>query len=148
MPRRYRIVLIHGTLGKTGSMSLTDRPESRRTDGPNFGRWVLLGGAFLLWNIVVLTLAILVTARTSGENIGKFVGTVGSAIAFVPPAWLVWRWYQLRAAADRQLQALFHFDSAETVTETVTETVAGALSVVPTEPASGNQRARTARLDE
>lgn len=125
-------------------MSLTDRPEFRQTDGPNFGTWVLLGGAFLLWNIVVLTLAILVTARTRGENIGKLVGTVGSAIAFVPPAWLVWRWYQLRAAADRRRLALFHFDR----TETVAETVSGALSVVPTEPASGNQRARTARLDE
>ncbi len=121
-------------------MSLTDRPEFRQTDRPNFRRWVLLGGAFLLWNIVVLTLAILVTARTSGENIGKFVGTVGSAIAFVPPAWLVWRWYQLRAAADRRRLALFHFDRADTVS--------GALSVVPTEPASGNQHARTARMDE
>lgn len=133
-------------------MSLTDRPEFRQTDRPNFRRWVLLGGAFLLWNIVVLTLAILVTARTSGENIGKFVGTVGSAIAFVPPAWLVWRWYQLRAAADRRLLALFHFDRTETVTETVAGAVAGAVSgavsVAPTEPASGNQRARTARLDE
>ncbi len=84
-----------------------------KRDEPNIPRWVLVGVGFFVWNIVVVTLAILITARTQGENVGKFFGTVGSAIAFGPPAWFVWRWYQQHAAQDRQQVTRFHLDHAK-----------------------------------
>ncbi len=67
-----------------------------------------MGVGFLAWNIIIVTIAVVITANTRGENVGKFVGTVGSAIAFLPPAWFVWQWYQQRAAEDRLRVSLLH----------------------------------------
>jgi hypothetical protein len=80
---------------------------------PRFRRWVLIGAGFLAWNVLVLTLAIAATSRTNGENIGKFVGTVGSAIAFIPPAWFVWRKVQEQADRDKRARANFYADQGQ-----------------------------------
>ena len=75
-----------------------------------FRRWVLTGAAFLAWNVLVVTVAIAVSSGSSGENMGKFIGTVGSAIAFIPPAWFVWRAVQQQADGDKRARAELHSD--------------------------------------
>jgi hypothetical protein len=55
---------------------------------------VAIGFAALLWCVAVYTAADLLTRHTQGENIGKFVGTVFSGIAFGPPVWLFLKWYR------------------------------------------------------
>jgi hypothetical protein len=72
---------------------------------------LLLGVGLLVWNTVVVTAAVLLVSGSQGENLGKFVGTVFSAIAFVPPAIIVWRVWQRKAAEDAARLAAVH-DSA------------------------------------
>jgi hypothetical protein len=52
-----------------------------------------------VWIVMVFGLAVYLTRNTKGENVGKFVGTIFSGIAFGPPAVVFFRRY--RAAADR-----------------------------------------------
>jgi hypothetical protein len=57
-------------------------------------RIVAISVAALLWCAIVYGIAVRLTLRTEGENVGKFVGTIFSAVAFAPPVLLFLKWYR------------------------------------------------------
>jgi hypothetical protein len=57
-------------------------------------RMIALGALGLVWCIAVFGLGVFVSRNTNGENVGKFVGTLVSLIAFVPPVVVFMRWYR------------------------------------------------------
>jgi hypothetical protein len=57
-------------------------------------RTVLYGAAGMAWTILVYAAAVLLSSDTDGENFGKFVGSVFSGVAFIPPVWLFMKWYR------------------------------------------------------
>lgn len=60
----------------------------------NSARMARLGVLAFFWTIAVFALGVFISRGTDGENFGKFVGTIVSAIAFIPPVILFMRWYR------------------------------------------------------
>ncbi len=60
----------------------------------NSGKMARLGVLAFFWTIAVFALGVFLSRGTDGENFGKFIGTVVSAIAFIPPVLLFVRWYR------------------------------------------------------
>jgi hypothetical protein len=60
------------------------------------------------WIVIVFTAAVYLTRNTSGENVGKFVGTVFSGIAFGPPAAMFLGRYRTMADRDAAQRRSLH----------------------------------------
>ncbi len=58
------------------------------------GRFVLMGALGLVWCMAIFGLGVFISRNTNGENVGKFVGTLVSGVAFVPPVVVFMRWYR------------------------------------------------------
>jgi hypothetical protein len=58
------------------------------------GRLIAVGALGLFWCIAIFGLGVFITRNTNGENVGKFVGTLVSGVAFVPPVVVFLRWYR------------------------------------------------------
>jgi hypothetical protein len=88
-----------------------------RHNGVMRRRTVFYGAAGMTWTICVYAAAVLLSSGTDGENVGKFVGTVFSGVAFIPPVWLFMKWYRRNEgrSVSRRPQTLHPQDPAETV---------------------------------
>jgi hypothetical protein len=116
------------------------KPELMKTEPMKPGRIVAVGGGALLWCVVVYTAAVLLTSGTDGENIGKFVGTIFSGIAFGPPVWLFMKWYRTNegtAAVARRPANVTMQHAAPTAAEQT-----------PREPSTGSAQGPEAKLSE
>ncbi len=68
--------------------------DPQRSQPMKPARIVAVGGAALLWCMLVFAVAVLISKGSEGENVGKFVGTIFSGLAFGPPVWLFMKWYR------------------------------------------------------
>jgi hypothetical protein len=73
-----------------------------------FGRGIALGALAFFWTVLVFTAAVFLTRNTDGENTGKIVGTIFSAVAFLPPVLLFTNWYRAQAGRDRVTRQQLH----------------------------------------
>lgn len=59
------------------------------------------------WTVLCMTIAVK-AAGADNRFGGMVVGTVISAVAFIPPAMIFYRWYERQRAVERDAIAAFH----------------------------------------
>ncbi len=60
------------------------------------GRFAIAGALGFFWMFGVFALGVFIAQSGGGENFGKFVGTIVSGVAFIPPVIIFMKWYQAR----------------------------------------------------
>jgi hypothetical protein len=75
---------------------LANKPTERRL----VTSLVAIGVVSTVWMAFAMWAAVYLTRNTEGENVGKFVGTIASGIAFGPPAFLFFQRYRAATVRD------------------------------------------------